>query len=219
MAKQPAYIVPRGYVLSCLKLAQACFVLPTSLHVLLSPRQCPLLNHQRSERFIEASHILSLLLYRCWEPQGPHAHDTPFIGLPWIPDHLCAHLPIGPEVIYDPEKRQTEYCPSPHSYALWGSHLEASSLPALSLNILLFYESPRVLQVELGASGLHQLTWARPSRLTCPALSCLLIQGGEMHLEDKAEPCFPGYPREPRIQLEPRKCLFNHGGAQAIPTV
>lgn len=83
MAKQPAYRVSWGYALSCPKLAQACYVLPTSLHVLLSPRQCPLLNHQRSERFTEACHILSLLLYRCWEPQGPRARATPFLISYW----------------------------------------------------------------------------------------------------------------------------------------
>lgn len=60
--------------------------------------------------------------------------------MPWMPNHLRAYLPIGPEVLYGLRKRQImQHAAKAHNtHAPWGSHPETSSLAELFSNILLF---------------------------------------------------------------------------------
>lgn len=97
MTRQSAYTPSWGSVLSCPKLPQACSNPSSPSYVLPLPH---LLDQQRIERFTARS--LSQPLPATFQMMGVLK-----TSMPWMPDHLCAYLPIGPEVLYGLRKGQT----------------------------------------------------------------------------------------------------------------
>lgn len=134
MTRQSAYTPPWGSVLSCPKPPQACSNPSSPSYVLPLPH---LLDQQRIERFTARS--LSQPLPATFQMMGVLK-----TSMPWMPDHLCAYLPISPEVLYGLRKGQTvQILCKIHTPTLSvrGHHPEARSQAELFSNILLFHMS------------------------------------------------------------------------------
>ena len=148
---------------------------------------------------------------------------APRISMPSRPDNLCAYLPIGPEPLDGFRKGQTvQILHKIRTPTLSGATtLMLAPGQSCSQTHFFLHESPGVLREAGGEVLVVSASTTLPGLglpgSSCPALPCLLIQGGEMHLEGGAGPCFLGCPREPGTHSWNPVSLFNHGEAPVIP--